>query len=312
MIFKNNRLSWVLAGILALLVCIPARSAEDRIIAIVNDELITLSDLKNYITASYMAFAHKVGAKQLEKLKSDLEINGLNRLVDDRLILSKANERGIKINSRAVDERINAAKAQYPSEQAFIDALAQSGTTLSDLKNKVSDQIKVKTFIDAYVPARVKVNPNEVIRYYKEHLNDYWQKDRVDLNSIFVGFGSDKVLAKDRFDKAVKDVQAGQDFMETARKYSDSPPIGVVKKGDLVAQIENVVFKLDEGKVSPMIETDSGYYLFQVKKKIPMSVISFQDVKDRIRDQLYQQKMKSEYDKLLDELKKDAYVEIKK
>jgi len=289
-----------------------APALEDRVIAVVNNQAITLSELKSYVITGYLALKQKgLDSRELERLKADLENNGLDRLIEDRLILAKANEMKIKVSERTVDDRLSIVKKQYPSEQAFIDALTQSGTTLSDLKQKFADQLKVRMFVDSYVRSQVKVNPNEVIRYYKEHLESYWRKDSVDLDSLFIAYSRDKDAAKERLDQAVTMIKSGGNFLEASEKYSDSPSIGIVQKGDLVSKIEEVVFKLNEGQVSPVIETDDGYYLFQAKKKIPMEVTPFQDVKDNIENQLYQRKFKAQYKEFLDELEKESYVEIK-
>lgn len=288
------------------------RAEDDRIVAVVNDEIITLSELKNYITTGYLSMAQKnLPPDQLEKLKVDLEVNGLSRMIEDSLLLSKANELKVKVPDRTLEERMKVIKEKYPSEKAFQDALTQSGTTLADLKEKFRDQIKIQMFIESEIRSRVNINPNEVIVYYKQKIKDYWQKDQVELRSIFIDYSKDKAAAEKRLGDLKQAIRSGEDFEKLAKVYSDSPSIGVVKKGELVPQIEKVVFNLQEGQISPIVETDTGYYVFQLKKRIPMKVSPFQDVKDQLKNELYQKKFKDEYQKYVDDLKKKAYVEIK-
>ncbi|MCK5180583.1 MAG: SurA N-terminal domain-containing protein, partial [Candidatus Omnitrophica bacterium] len=123
-------------------------AVEDAIIAVVNDELITLKDLKDYAQSTYASLvAQGMSESQIQSIMRDLEENGINKIIEDRLILSSANETGLEVREELVDERIDALKEKYGSEKNLVNALVMTGATLTDLRNKVRDEMKIKFIV---------------------------------------------------------------------------------------------------------------------------------------------------------------------
>ena len=127
----------------------PSLAVEDAIIAIVNDELITLKDLKDYVRSTYVSLvAEGLDDTQIQAHMKDMEINGTNKLIEDKLILSKANNIGIKVREALVDERIEEMQSKYGSEQKLVEALIKNGATLTDLRNKIQLKETLKPAIE--------------------------------------------------------------------------------------------------------------------------------------------------------------------
>ena len=125
---------------------------EDAIVAVVNDELITLKDLRDYIHATYVSLiAEGIPQSQLKEAMKELENNGITKLIEDKLILSKANQLGLQVRDKTVDQRLKDIKAKYPSEAVFMDSLIKNGATITDLKNKIIEQMKIKYVIESQV-----------------------------------------------------------------------------------------------------------------------------------------------------------------
>ena len=87
-----------------------------------------------------------------------------------------------------VDKRIKEIKDRYASEDEFLKALNAEGMTVSDLKKKLTDQLKVKYEVDMEVRDKVFVNPEDVTEYYNKHISEFERKPMVNLQSIFVSF----------------------------------------------------------------------------------------------------------------------------
>jgi peptidyl-prolyl cis-trans isomerase SurA len=174
----------------------PGSAVEDAIIAVVNDELITLKDLKDYVRSTYVSLvAEGMDDTQLQAVMSDMEVNGINKLIEDKLILSKANKVGLVVREEIVDERVESIKRKYGSEQQLIGALIKNGATLTDLRNKIRDQMKIKYVIDHEVKSKVYVNPQEVTDFYEQNKGQFNMKDRVNLESVFIAYDDDKGAA---------------------------------------------------------------------------------------------------------------------
>src|SRR3989338_4541213 len=126
-----------------------ASAAEDAIIAIVNDEVITLKDLQSYIRQTQASLvAEGVSPEQREVLMAELGTEGLNRLIEDKLILSRANAINISVRDKLVDERVAEVRQKYGSEHALVEALVKNGATLTDLRNKILEQLKIKFVVE--------------------------------------------------------------------------------------------------------------------------------------------------------------------
>src|SRR5262245_37115620 len=105
---KHHKIIFLLIGIWTFLSASPLLAVEDSILAIVNDEVITHRDLSDYINSTYVALATQgYTQKQLDDVMKDLEKNGLTKLIEDKLILSKANQMGMTINDKVIEEKIN-------------------------------------------------------------------------------------------------------------------------------------------------------------------------------------------------------------
>lgn len=287
---------------------------EDAIVAIVNDELVTLKDLRDYVHATYISLiAEGIPQSQLKEAMRELETNGITKLIEDKLILSKANQLGLVVRDKIVNDRLKDIKAKYPSEQVFLNSLMANGATITDLRNKIKDQMKIKYVIENQVRAKIFVNPQEVTKYYNEHIESYKNKEQVNVESIFIPFETtDKTETYKRAYEAQNLIQGGKDFMAVTLDYSSTPSLGKVERGQLKPDIENKIFNMNIGDISEPVEVENGLYIFKCVDQFPAQTLSLEEVKDKITDAIFREKFKKQLSTWLTKLKKDAYIEIKK
>lgn len=304
----------ILFFVFSVLILCPYRShaIEDAIIAVVNDELITLKDLKDYIQSTYVSLvAEGYSDAQIQATMRDMEMNGTQKLIEDKLILSQANLVGIKVREAIVDERIKEMEARYGSSQNLVDALIQSGATVTDLRNKIRDQMKIKFIIDHEVRSKIYVNPQEVTDYYEQNKSQFKNKERINLQSIFIAYGNDKKAALAESVEVFKQAHSNKNFKELIDAHSDTPSVGIIARGQLLPEVEKAVFDLRLDEISPLVEVDNGIYIFKLIGKIDAKISGLDEVKETIKDQLFKEKFRIQFLAWLDELKKDAYIEIK-
>ena len=287
-------------------------AADDAIIAVVNDETITLKDLKEYLNAIYLQLVSDgKNEEQIQKIMTDYEINGIDQLIDDKLLVDEANKKQMQIRPKLIDERLLQMKSHYPSEKEFLDALAEDGLTVGDLKNRVTDQLKKKYIIETQVRSQIQVNPQEVTDYYQKHFTEFQSAEKVDLDSIFVAYKDNRDEAATKANQALGLLKQGRNFLEVDKEFSDAPSIGLIEKGQLLPALEETIFKLKESEASALVETDKGIYIFKVNKKIPAKASTLEDAKDQIDNILFQKKFQDRLGNWLKDLRKKAYVEVK-
>lgn len=302
----------ILMNLSALVVCPLSWAVKDTIVAIVNDDVITLNDLKNYLSS--IALQLKIdgrSASEVKRMMADLEVNGLKKLVQDKLIIATANKAGIKVNDDAVSRRLDEIKGEYKSEKEFLEALLTEGASITDLKNKITDQMKIKFIVEQEVKSKIFVNPQEVNEYFKNHFEEFQKPERLELDSLYVSKGSDPKRTRIKAYSALQAIREGKDFKVIAKRYSQNPSIGMIQKGQMLPEIEDAVFKLDVGEVSTVVEVADGYYIFKVLAKLPKELAELDEVKDAIYNKIFQQKYQQKFNEWLEKIRKDAFIEIK-
>ena len=285
----------------------------DAIIAIVNDDVITMKDLRQYIAsiASQLRIENK-SPQEIQQVLGDYEQKGLDKLIEDKLILAAANDKGIEVRDDIVDKRLQEIKDRYPSEDEFLKAIGAEGLTVSDLQQKLTDQLKVKYEVDMEVKDKIFINPQDVTDYYNSHLSEFDRKPMVNLQSIFVSFDKhSKQEAQSRAAEARSRMLAGEDFDTIFKKYSDSSSVGEVEQGQMVDTVENVVFNLSLEEVSDPVAVENGIYVFKAIGISPGKQQTLPEVKDQIYGKLLDDEFQVKFKEWVDKLREKAYVEIK-
>jgi len=141
----------------------------DRVAAVVNQEIITKSELDRAVRAE----AQRRGVTGPEALKS-LRKEVLESIIDRKLILSDARRFNIiDVTDREVDEALAGVKARYPSEEAFTSALAEEDMTVDELRQNLAEQILAVKYVDRRVRFFVRVTLDDQKRYYQEHVEEF-------------------------------------------------------------------------------------------------------------------------------------------
>jgi len=314
---KINLLCITNLFVLGFLIFSPLASAanmpSDAIIAIVNDDVITLKDLRQYVAsiASQLRVENKT-PEEIKQIMEDYEQKGLDKLIEDKLILAAANEKGIEVRDDLVDKRLQEIKNRYASEDEFLRAISAEGMTVSDLQQKLTDQMKVKYEVDMEVRDKIFINPQDVTQYYNVHKSDFDRKPKVNLQSIFVSFDKyTKQVARSRADEARSRMLAGEDFDKVSKEYSDSSSIGEIEQGQMVDAVENVVFSLKLEEVSDPVEVENGIYVFKAIGLSPGKQQTLPEVKDQIYGKLLDDQFQAKFKEWVDKLRNKAYVELK-
>ena len=288
---------------------------EDTIVAIVNSDIVTLRDLHQYLNEKYWQLKTEgKSEKEIQAGMAELQSDGVNKLIDDKLVLSAATEKKIDVPEGLIDKRLTEIKSKYKSEDEFLQGLLTEGATITDLRDRIRDQLRMKFLIEQEVGAKIYVNPQEVTEYYKNHFDQFKKPERLELDSIYVRKGRAPGTAdatKEKITQAFDQIKGGQNFLEVAKKFSNTPSIGIIEKGKMLSSIEDAVFKLKEGDISDIIEVPEGFYIFKVNKKLPAEIASLEEMKHQISDDIFYDKYRVRLRKWIDKLRESAFIEIK-
>ena len=292
----------------------------DRIVAVVNDEPITQSELDVFLLPIYEQYKEAYSGPEFVAKMNEAQVSMLNQLIEDRLIVQQANTLGVEVSDDEIDAQLQEIKNKFPSESDFQKFLEAQNITVDKLRKRYKEQIAVRKLHAYEVRQKVSVSPRQIEEYYEEHLDDFSDKEKVKVRTILIkkkAFDTDVDPSRALIDKIVSDLEGGVSFEELAKQYSEGMnnaeggDLGFVEKGDLIPAFDDVLFSLSVGERSGVIETEMGYHIFVVEAKQERKEKNLSEVKEEIRGIIYREKMKERYESWIQDLKEDAYISIK-
>ncbi|TRZ96312.1 hypothetical protein D4R78_00995 [bacterium] len=279
--------------------------AQDKIIAVVNSEVLTQKDLDDFINFTRIQLAAEYSGRELESKIQTMKLDLLDKLIEDRLILQEAKKEKVLINEVRIKERIDEIKGQYQSESRFQADLAKQGVSQADIENKIREQLLMYAVIDSKIRSKIRLNPKEITEFYKEHAGEFKLPEQREFACLST---KSKDLANEIYNH-LKSTPQGLE--QLAEKYSlVINKVSAKNEGELRKDIEDAVFKLKTNEVTSPLEIDNSYYIFRLDQIVPERKQSLSEIQVRIHALLYGQKMQQELIKWLDEIKKTAYIKI--
>ncbi len=317
-----KRTMW-LAGAILLYGCglmaqtTPAK-VVDRIVAQVNDDVITLSDIRHDMVGVREQLAAKYSGDQLEQEVKRAQDMVLENLIREKLFLQKANELGM---GSGMDVRVSNFIEQKRKElnikdmDEFERALEQQNTTMAAYREDIRKAMIQQDLLSYFVDSRITLLSEEVERYYKDHIKDFSTPEEVTLSEIVIPSGSDGSQAEALANESRNRLLKGESFPTLASQVSKGPTaskgggIGTYQVGQLAPQIAAAVANVKEGDVSAVTKITEGYVIFRVDARKPPVVRPFEEVRNDIKQFLWEQKRQPELDRFVTQLKEDAYIQ---
>lgn len=288
----------------------------DKIVVVVNNEVITQGEIDRMLAPLYQHYRSIYQGPDLVNKLDEARQKIMGQLIEEKLLLGEAKKLNIEVEDKELSTKLGEAQKRFGSKEMFDRALAEQRMTLKDLKAKYRDQMMVRKLVDQKVGSRVLITPVEVSEYYRSHAAEFVQPEEVKLRNILIKPGPDLTAEKalelaELIDRQLKE---GADFADLARTYSEGPGasdggvMGYQKRGDLLPEIESMVFGLKEGEMSGMLKTDIGYFFFKVDEKRGGKTLSLSEARGQIEEIIYNEKGREKMKSWVDGLKKNAYI----
>lgn len=307
--------------LLMILAVLPVLRAEtlDKIIVVVNNEVITQGELDKMLAPAYQHYKMQLQGNELLRKLDETRQMILEQLIDEKLILSEARKKNVEIDEKEVAKKMEEAQGRFGSRELFEKALAEQRMTPKELKNRFRDQILTRKLIDEYVGSRIFITPVDVSEYYKKHPEEFTQPEEVSLRCILIKPSRERTLVQsaELAAKVREQIRSGTDFGDLARTYSEGPGasdggmMGYKKRGELLAEIEDAVFKLKDGEVSEPLHTSLGIFIFKVDERHAAKTMTLSEGRRFIEEAIYRERAKEKMKGWVENLKKHAYIAFK-
>jgi peptidyl-prolyl cis-trans isomerase SurA len=294
----------------------------DRIVARVNEDVITLSELQEEGLPLFERLRETYRGQELEHQVRQAEREFLDQLILKRLQLQYANQIGLTASESDINAALKDVLARNNlTQDQLIDLLTKEGLTLQDYKDRIREQIVLARLMNQTVRSRVSVDAREVEAYYETHADEFNQPDEVKVRHIFFRLDpatdpSQRGAVLDRAQRVLEEARNGSDFASLAQRYSEdaTAPIGgdlgIIRRGQALPAFEEVIFTMREGEISEVIRTPNGLHIVKVEATATGSSRPLAEVKAEIERRLMQTKMEKRFQDWTNELRDRAFIEI--
>jgi len=294
----------------------PSSVMLDRVVASVNNEVITWSELRRAIEFDRQEELKGLEGDEREKAIRNFERPVLNELIDLRLQIQEARRLGLDVSPSEVNDAIEDIKKKYSlTHDQLLRSLKAEGLTEEAYRKELSEQILLAKVVNLEVKSKIVISDSEIREYYNKNKKNY-NKEKVRIRQIFLkrpGEGSTKDVWK-KAEEIMKRLEAGEDFSELAREFSEDPSsrsggdLGYVERGSILKEVEDVAFSLKVGEVSRPFWSSRGLHIIKVEDRIDSGL---EDVKEEIRGVLFQKAFQEVYEEWIGGLRMKAFIEIK-
>jgi peptidyl-prolyl cis-trans isomerase SurA len=285
----------------------------DRIVAEVNDEIITMSELQN-MAKGYEA---KLGVKPTAREDKEVQRKMLDALIDRKLAKAEAKKRGIELTDKEKAEALARfmSRNHLPDEEALKKALSQAGLTLQEFKQQLFDGLIQERLVAATVGAKVTVRDEDVRRAYEEMSKEAGGGVRLHLQAIKLPYPTGATEAqkneiKQKAETILKEAQAGVSFPELASKYSvDQTDMGFVALEDINPTLASHLSNLKPNGVTP-VQTPGGFQFFKLVERRAGQPPTYEEAAPRLKELLTQKDMGKAFEQWVKGLRAKAHIKI--
>lgn len=245
----------------------------------------------------------------------------LDRLVDEELLFQESKNRKMLADKAAVDAEIEKARAQFPTDDAFKEALASNKLSEAGLRAVFTRNLSIQGLVENDIAKTVSVSDAEVHDFYTGNKEKFESPEQAHARHILVTVAENadektRQAAKAEAESLLVKLKAGASFEEIAKSSSDCPSasqggdLGFFGHGQMVPAFDQAAFALAPGELSGVVETQFGYHIIKLEEKKAAGLVPELEAAPKIREYLTSQKTETAVEERLKALRKKAKIEL--
>ncbi len=295
----------------------PPATAKD-VAAQVNARAITYQELNREFRArTRVPFESVQADPRAQRIRKQI----LDQIVNERLLEQEAERQKLSVASDAVEARVQALQARFPSPEAFNQELSRRGLTTAQLRKNIKRGLLRQEVINKEIFEKISVSPEELRAYFQKHRDTYVQEEKVHARHILIQVApdaspEDDQKAKARATAVLAKARKGGDFAQLAKQHSEGPSgerggdLGYFGRGKMVKPFEDAAFRLKAGQVSDLVRTQFGYHIIKVEEKVAAKRLSYAEAKDQVESDLTREKANAQFREFINALREKGKVTI--
>ncbi len=295
----------------------------DKIVATVNSEVLTLSDIekeKSSLAGKGLVNDLLFQLYDRQKLLTDRE-SLLNFLIDEKTIDSEVKKKGLEVTIERVEQEIQrVARENNLTRAQFKDALSRQGIGMAEYQHFIKKGLERKALVDREVNSRIRISDEDVAAYYlskkgpgKAQVYEYTL-----AHILFSPRSGGPEAAQKRAQEALKKLKSGQSFDKLAEQVSEDPGftkggvIGTFNSKELSPDLRKAVASASKDGLTNIVQTDRGFHIFKILKRTLVSDPELEENREQILNVLHQKAFTRQLRAWLDQKRSEAFIRINK
>ena len=298
-------------------------SAEitNRLVAFVNDEVITLYELEKKM-GEMTGKKPKDIRGQDEQQYSEIRHEILEELINEKITQAKIAELGIKVSESEIDSYIEDVKTgnQFTQEK-LIEELKAQGLTYEKFRESIKKDMERDQLIDYEVKSKAIVREEQITKYYQDHIKEFKTEEKVYLAGIFLMKNNtdneeESAALTKKAEWILSRLKNGEDFGVLAKEFSQGPgadeggELGAINTSQINQDLLDIIEKLPEGGISDLINKDDSIQIIKLIKREGGKTTPLEEVKDKIYEKLYSQEINNRFSSWLKELRESSFTKV--
>jgi peptidyl-prolyl cis-trans isomerase SurA len=293
----------------------------NRVVAIVNDDIITLFELNRKMREMTGVAPEELQSKDanryIETRRAVLEI-----LIDERIAQTKIAELGISVSAKEIDSTVEKMKSDnHWTQEDFLAALKEDGVTSERYRDNIKKELERIRPINLEVKSKIIIRDEQVREYYEKNKPNFEGKGELHLAGIFLmrnnpNDRNELAALHKKGEEILAALKKGEDFGRLARQFSQGPgakeggDLGKFKFSQLEPELQNTLQELPEGGITDLIIRADGIQIIKLLGKDQGRMRSYEEVKDAIYATLYKEEVNRRYASWLKELRSRSYTKV--
>jgi peptidyl-prolyl cis-trans isomerase SurA len=285
-----------------------ASETINKIVAVVGDEFLTLYDLDEMCKPYFERFIKpELPLEEKEKVKNQIRKNFLKGWIEESILKIEAQKYGLTVSDEELKKVLTEEINSIGGEEVFKEYLKKQGISYEEYKEKVRDKILKFKFVQFQLKGKVVITEEELKKAYEETIKNYDPTPKYWLSILIIS--GDEKLASSIYEEILQ----GKSFEEVYKTYSTNIQLikeEPFKRNELVSEILEKLKNISPGEVTPVIKKDEKYYIIRLLKIEEGVPPSFEEMKEKLYQKLFDLKAQAVLEKWINELEEKRYIKI--
>ena len=310
-----------LAVIFFVLIAVPSQASIilDKVVAVVNQEVITWSELYKSMENDAAPQLKEMKENERRQIFKENEASFLESLINVKLQLQEARGLGVNVTDEELKEGIDNIKKKYSmTDSAFIDSLKKEGYTFDEYKKRLRDQIMISKVVNIQIRSKIVAREGDINKFMEENKELFESGEGYKISQIFFKLPKDdteKSVVEEKAAAVLRKMKEGMNFSDLAKQYSEDPSapsggdLGLLKKNQIAKEFSEALSVMKPGEVSSPFWTARGLHIIRLNEKIGAK--SPNEIKEDAKTALINKTFTERYNAWIKSLREKSFIEIR-